>query len=323
MSHLHISRLAVIMIAGLSLSAGCGGAQNATAPTAVAPQRVTGSAQARKSWMLPGASTGDLIYVSGKGNSYVLSFPEGKLVGTIAGAGAAAACSDGSGNVFLPVNKTVLEYGHGATTPTKTLDLPDYGYGCSIDPTTGNLAVTLNPLSNDVAIFKGAQGTATVYNTGIGDYYCGYDNNGNLFVDGYTNQLFALTELPSGSSSFINVSVNPYIAYGAGQVQWDGQYITVESGTRSYDLGIYRLSISGSTATVVSVTNFKGVRHTAHLSWIFGGKIIVPYAKGHGLVPNVGLWNYPDGGKPTHLVKNPAGKDAEFTGVTVSVASAK
>ncbi len=64
----------------------------------------------------------------------------------------------------------VYEYSHGGTQSIATLSDPGSPYGCSVDPTTGNLAVANTTSSGYygyygyVAIFPDAEGTATTYN---------------------------------------------------------------------------------------------------------------------------------------------------------------
>ena len=205
------------------------------------------------------------------------------------------------------------------------MSLPnDTGISCSVDPVTGNLAVTLlNDLG--VAIFKSASGNATVYQTDEPTDYCGYDNSGNLFVDGLTgtHELW-LAKLSVNGNGFTDINIDQSITFNPGQVQWDGTYLTLEVGigTKKEAKGvfaIYRLQIDGSSAHVVNSTTFKDVKNGVRTSWIEGDTILAPLGK-HGAVPNLGLWPYPRGGKPHEIVKNAAGSTANFTGVTVSVA---
>jgi hypothetical protein len=271
---------------------------------------------------VPGVKQGDLMYVSAKGTSYVLSYPEGKLVGTIS-VGAYGVCSDSSGNVFIPSGLTTYEYSHGSTKPSASLGLPGSGYACAVDPTTNTLAVVIFGSSGSgVALFKNESGTARVYNTDIFAQYCGYDNDGNLFVDGPSAGQSILAELPSGSGSFFDISITPTITQNPGQIQWYGSYLSVEAGigVPNENLDVYRLSISGSTATIVGTTSFKGIRKVGWGSWIYGKTIIIPYANTSGGVPNIGYWKYPAGGPPMRRLRDVINKGTEFTGVTISVA---
>jgi len=60
-------------------------------------------------------------------------------------------CVDAQGNVFVPTwqgesgtRGYVYEFAHGGSTPIATLSDPGGAFGCSVDLTTGNLAVTNN-----------------------------------------------------------------------------------------------------------------------------------------------------------------------------------
>jgi hypothetical protein len=192
-----------------------------------------------------------------------------------------------------------------------------------VDPITGNLAVTTQS-NNGVAVFTNASGQPTIYQTQFPTYYCGYDNDGNLFVDGYAlpDGLW-LDELPKGGDAFSELSLSQPITLPAGQVQWDGTYLTLEIGMGAKHplnaLAIDRVAISGSGASVISQTTFKNINHGTRASWIYGNRVLVPLGL-HGAVPNMGLWAYTKGGNAKRVVKKVAGSTVTFTGVTVSVA---
>jgi hypothetical protein len=159
--------------------------------------------------MLPGSSSGDLLYATGGcGGTCVLSYPDGLLVGSIVISGEVeGACSDANGDVFIANDAQVFEYAHGGTYPIATLRLPgDHAYGCAIDSKTGNLAVVFAGTGANVAIFTDAEGTPALYNSHISSIYCGYDSKGNLFVSGYNGAQDAIAELQYGSGDFLLLS---------------------------------------------------------------------------------------------------------------------
>jgi hypothetical protein len=118
-------------------------------------------------------------------------------------------CADAVGDVWITNlgSREIIEYAHGGTEPIATLTEPpaEKPQACSIDPTTGNLAVT-NP--TDVAIYAGATGTPTTYSDPAiyTLWYCAYDSSGNLFADGETSG--EVGEIPEGGSSFTAVRLN-------------------------------------------------------------------------------------------------------------------
>jgi hypothetical protein len=301
-----------------AMLAGCGGSQ----PPIGAPGAMAQASGVANHHRQGKSRSGDLMYLSGLANkSYVLAYPSGEFVGTI-NQTATAACADALGNVYLVGPNGVSAYAHGATQPSRTLSLPYVGNSCSVDPLTGDLAVTLIS-KNDVAIFKNASGSPTVYAApyGFSPQYCGYDNAGDLFIDArYNSGVVTLAELPAKSGVFSIINLNPYSVLNPGQVQWDGHHMTLEVGAfakRPHALTIFQLSISGSEAQVVGQTKFKYANHAAEASWIYGNRILVPFGV-HQPVPNIGIWPYPKGGKATKIIVGPS---ANFTGIAVSVGS--
>lgn len=269
------------------------------------------------------SSSSDLIYIAGVNASYVVSYGEGKLVGTIS-SGAVGACSDKSGNVFLVEGNQVAEYAHGGTTPIKSLNLGSSAAGssCSVDPTTGNLAVTLaNGSSPEVAVFQSASGPPTTYDDPQGVGFCGYDDQGDLFVDGFGSNGIAIAELPKGGSSLTEVNLDKVLQGNPWQVQWAGSYLAVES-VYGKNGTIYRLSISGSSATLVGKTKLTGARHP-RASWINGNRILVPYGPRRNGSSKVGFWRYPVGGRASRVIgAKDLGSDlSPFNAVTISIAS--
>lgn len=307
-----------------ALLTGCGGSQ----PSISAPGALTqGWARASRngSWMLPQASGDDLIYATGGcGGACVLSYPAGVVVGALSVGGYPSGdCSDSSGNVFITDSGAIYEFAHGGSSPIDTLSLPgNQALGCSIDPTTGNLAVVFAGTGANIAVFPAAAGTPTLYNSQIGASYCGYDNAGNLFVNGYYGEAYGFSELPSGGTTFTKLSIDQSVGE-PGQVQWDGKYITYQ-GRGKNDAQVSRLSVSGSAATVVSTTHFKNIFMSMQ-SWIEGNRIFIPYVRhGNQGHPNrVGVWRYPKGGKATRNLSD-FGKyrqDRDLQAVTFSAAS--
>lgn len=167
--------------------AGCGGAQSASVP-----QSAMGS-QGRAHQA--SGSSGDLLYAlgarRGRWTLHAFTFPGGQPVSNQGVNASRGLCSDTNGNIFIPRYEGVDEYAHGGKHPIATLDDPNYdAVDCSVDPATGNLAVTnesrqTNP--GNVVVYEYASGSPTAYTDPQIYYYlsCGYDNRGNLFVVGF------------------------------------------------------------------------------------------------------------------------------------------
>jgi hypothetical protein len=309
----HTGRLVTLMTTVTLAFAGCGGAGTTSA---VPPGSMTQS-QAHH----PSSSGGDLVYATGGcGGVCVVSYPAGKLVDSISVSGEVGGdCSDSAGNVFVTNKTQVFEYEHGGASPIATLSVPgDDAAACSIDPGTGNLAVVFSGSGANIAVFPDATGTPTTYESHIVSYYCGYDNAGNLFVSGLNGQQTGLSELPAGESDFSVLSISGTFD-GGGQVQWDGSYITVEGRAIPGHIKISRLQISGSTATVVGETKFKGRLANVFQSWIYGNRVFIPYSSGGQKVNKISVWAYPKGGKPViNFGQFGQTKWARFAGVTLS-----
>jgi hypothetical protein len=301
---------ALTLITGL---AGCGGQQ----PTAGgffpggADAAQAARSEAGRSWMSPDAKGKDLVYVTDESANDVdvFSYPRLKHEGTLTGFdGPFGECVDGHGDVFIANDDAtqIFEYAHGGTSPIATLNDPGYyPRGCSIDPTTGNLAV-VNIASTslgqgNIAIYTNATGTPSAYYSDTNIYYpyaAGYDNSGNLYIDGENDgsTAFAFGELPSGAKTITDVSLNQSIAI-PGAVQWDGKYVAI-GDEYSY---IYQFSIQGTKGTLAGTTTLNGTGRNSEY-WIEGPKVIVPYdvTTGPG---RVGIWKYPAGGSATRSAK--------------------
>jgi hypothetical protein len=305
-----------------AMLAGCSGSQPPIGAPGAMPQTSTLATQAARggSWMLPEAKSEDLLYVATGDNVYVLSYPHGKLIGSLGIVGNNL-CSDKQGDVFVPTGAyEVVEYAHGGTSPIQTLNAGDIPLGCAVDPTSGNLAVT-NEASGagEVAIFPNAKAPSTWYrDTEIYTYgLCGYDDKGNLFVDGSGSGNF-LAELPNGKSTFRNYSLNnSFDVYGS--VQWDGKRITLSNPTTQQ---IYRLRFGKLSLTVVGTTQIDGWQnnYSGHWpyvqTWLQGAEFIAQSSS----LAKLGVWLYPKGGNANEVIGPFKSGSVSIYGVTVSLA---
>ena len=301
------------LCAVVAFVAGCGGSLPAIGVPGVSSQGAAAQ---------PALS--QLLYATGGcSGTCVLSYPRGRVLGSLSLSGAGL-CADKRGNIFMPSatsteSAVVYEYAHGGKSPKATLNVPGIlAEGCSVDPTTGNLAVTY--LCRDcsygpVAIFQNAKGSPKSYEqAGVYLSFCGYDGKGNLFADGTGGTGFALLELPAGGNALSPISVSQSIA-AAGQVQWDGTYVAIEDLSHPV---IYQFKVSGSTATRKGTTKLTGAGNWGGQSRIQGGAVIVPYSPSGSTPTALGYWNYPAGGSPTKTIKRHLGT-GPLAGVTVSL----
>jgi hypothetical protein len=294
-----ISRFSLGMLIAATAVAGCGARSPGIVPNPQTQSRASGLASEHlRAWMLPEASSETLLYYSdGNSTVYVLSYPKGKLVGTLGGFdGAQGLCADKNGNVFVTTYATeaVYEYAHGGTQPIAKLG--DYGYypgGCAVDPVTGNLAVAnteaMNGNPGNVAIYTGAQGQPVDYAAaGIDAYdWCAYDGAGNLYVNGG-----GLAQMPYGSHDLTSVNLGGIT--GAG-IQWDGEYLAMVNPSSK---AVYRLAIAGSSGNVVDTVDLTGLFTLLGNDFALqSGNMVMPYGGGaKHRVSRIGQWKYPKGG---------------------------
>jgi hypothetical protein len=278
-------------------------------------------------------ASGDLIFTSADRNAngdyiFVWSYPRGRFVKAIGRAAGIGMCSDENGNVWLAedAGRELIEFDHSGSIEKQ---LPDDGYnaapwGCSVDPTTGNVAA-INIDSGDLVVWANASGSGTIYETSLAmGYSCAYDDRGNLFGYGLDRQYKGeLVELPKGSATAQSIGLKQSVP-GDGWIQWDGRHLAVQVGARDdHTATIDRIKVVGSTGTVVGKTLLLSPRRLPQFGppqfWIQGRTLLE--STGYD-GKEIGLWKYPDGGKPKRLIIGSGGSHAYYIdGLTVSAAS--
>jgi hypothetical protein len=261
----------------------------------------------------------------------VFTYPQGKFVDTMSGLqrSPGSLCSDADGDVYVTAtisvqSSYVYEFGPGGTQPIRTLENPGYGSACSVDPTTGNLAVANWDASyhgltqGDIAIFPPGSSTPKLY--GIKKmpefFNCAYDDKGNLLADGIDHLAQnALAMLPQGSGGLTELKFNKYLML-PGPMQWDGHYFAVGYGPVKGEL--YQVAVSGSKATAVNTIKLKAHRFEEDDAsfWIHRDTLIAPVGP-KGSTASLGFWKYPAGGQATSIIKN-LRKGYYTEGVTVT-----
>jgi hypothetical protein len=312
MGTLALRRYALSAGVAAALLAGCGAFSS---PIGVPANR-------GESTTMPMTSSQDLIYVAtDTGLVYITTYPDGKKVGSInffAYFGPDGACADASGNVWV-AGGYLAEFSHGGTKPIETRESGIGPFkGCSVDPTTGDLAAA-NRVEPKVFVWPQSRNKPKVYRAASASlYYCGYDDRGNLFVDGIKNGAFLLLELPKGGRRLQQLTFSGKVSR-PGEVQWDGNYVTIqEAAPPGY---IYQVNVSGSTASVVNTIRF-AEHKTAQQSWIQDGTVLVPHSTKNPYYGSaLGLFAYPAGGRASETLKG--GPYKYITAVTVSVAPSR
>lgn len=278
--------------------------------------------------MLPEAKNADLLYAldgGADGNEVsILTYPQGKIVGSIKRPNNymwGICANTNNGNVWIvTLSDKVYEYSHGGTKPIAEVTVPDtfLATSCAVDPATNNLAVVNSggPYGASVDIFPNGSGSPTAYSTSFEPWNVGYDDKGNLFADGSSSaQAFYFAELPSGGSTFTDITLNKRTDWPGG-VQWDGKYMAVGTGARDhFTERIYRVNVYESKAFVISTVYFRDLSKQGFF-WLQGNTLVA--APTIRTETGDDLWHYPEGGKPYKT-----GIGSYSLKVTVSVAPSK
>jgi hypothetical protein len=153
----------------VTMLASCGGAQ--TAMNGAVPQGETAQSRAHQ------ASGSEDVYlyvaeeneISGGQQTEIRSLPGDSKIGAIRNFG--KMCEDASGNIYITNGTSVTEYPPGATVAIAQASLPAevIGGDCSIDPSTGNIAVAgvlrrgESRYSSWLGIYSSLSGTPVTY----------------------------------------------------------------------------------------------------------------------------------------------------------------
>ncbi|HEY6326751.1 MAG TPA: hypothetical protein VIW73_09615 [Candidatus Cybelea sp.] len=311
-----LSRFAFSIGAATALLTGCGGSRSSFEPPGTAPANAIRSHAGRgRASIAVGAFARSLLYVN-LNSVEVYWYPRLKALGSLGVAG--YLCSDRFGHVFVatqPGMGEVWVYNHGTSQPFAILHDPSVVGGCSVDPSTENVAdagyipgsVTIWPYSRRRG--WGLAQDYTIPNMGV-SRYCAYDPQGNLFIDGLKNSgPFGLEELPKGSSTFITITLDQKIG-DPGSLQWTGKYLVVEDATNLYEgpAVIYRFVISGRSGHKVSSTTLTD--SIANAQFLVHGSTVIGPARQNS-TPGLGFWNFPSGGAPIRFIPtypNPSGE---------------
>jgi hypothetical protein len=216
-----------------------------------------------------------------------------------------AACTPGAKIfwiVLLHKADEIVEYGVGSEKPIKTLAVTGgEPSDCTVDPTTGDLAVPLANTSSIVIFTKGSGSGQVVADQLDHSVSSTYDAQGNLFVDGYSDNKNALSELPRKSTQFKKLSFSNKLTvdlWGDLRLRWDGTYLAMYYFNNGID-AIYRYRINGSKAKLVGTVNLGGVNICGQF-WVWSQAGLLFCADSDE--PYVDVWDYPAGGSPiAHL----------------------
>ena len=303
------SQQIIVLIVTALLLAGCHS-------TTVTPQPPAFNSDG--SWIRHSISQGPLIYASGSFEWVLIYDYTGQQVGQLGRFEyPSGLCSDAAGDVWVTDGQLGLIYGYpaGASLPDDVIDdRGELASGCAVDPTSGSLAVfnAGNGTNGNVLVFPpGSDTNPAVYTApNITTYaFGGYDPSGNLYVDGTgLKQSFQLAALDKGSKNFVAVPLSGLNNknHRAAAVQWDGTYLAVGDALNGV---VYRLAISGSSATVAQTVTLRGWHNHFPIEFaIAGKKLLLPHDN------KLLFYSYPAGGKFKNGFLAEVGGDITVTG---------
>jgi hypothetical protein len=326
-------RSAISGFVAAAFLAACGGTQPlGGAPGALPQSRALAShADLGGSWMLPEAKGESLLYVSDYSPTgshvYVYTYPDGTLVGTLDVGAAGGECVDKAGDVWITSRVSVVEYAHGGSKPIKTLTDYERPNDCSIDATSGNLAVSNQPAGRQrfgkIFIYPKAQGTPRKYQTSSAIRYpnaLSYDDRGNLFIDGYWIGYSGsscssgcpypgFAELGRGSDTIRNINLRGGRYFcgqaGPGGIAFDGKYLAVTPACNQFF--VYRYVLSRGHGDYEGELTLNNANFLFRF-WIQGHTLIAPdciiFEKHHHAYCEgaVMFYRYPAGGNPIQTI---------------------
>ncbi|HEY6487170.1 MAG TPA: hypothetical protein VIX83_12370 [Candidatus Cybelea sp.] len=308
-------RCVVAVVVAASL-AGCAGAQTGRSLIGSATSPLVNSGF----WIRPEAKLKNLIYVSlpALNSVDVFEYPSGALVGELNGLDdPQGLCADAHGNVWIANadngrgNGYLVEYAHGGSDPIATLQDPQNApEGCSVDISSGNLAVANVPAGSEpnIAVYPKATGAPAYYSTaGIVKQVqtIAYDGFGDLYFADWKDHFGWLR---AGGSQTMKFSLRPAPKTN-GAIQWDGLELAVLANPKT-PYAIWRYNVKGNPAERSGIVQLKGAQWVSQF-WISKGALAAASR------PGVWLFNYPSGGPSNYLIKQPLGA----YGVTISNAN--
>jgi hypothetical protein len=187
-----------------------------------------------KSWVSPDVKRAPrLLFVSDDSYNdvFIFTMPAMQLKGTLTGfSEPQGMCSDKQGNIWVTNTGTSqgLKYSRTGNLLATVSDPYGYPVGCAVNPSNGDLALTdIFDFSGagGVIVYPGGSGSPTRYtNSAQYEYFfAAYNDDGDLYVDGfsYPSFTFTISELPSGSGTMHTVPISGGSVNFPGGVNWD------------------------------------------------------------------------------------------------------
>lgn len=270
-----------------------GGCGPGVAPTSVpAPQ----NAVSRKLGNVS-TSPGNLVYIAIGFAVSVYSYPGGKFIGGLTGIkNPVALCSDSSGNVWVIESEShrrskLLKYAHDGSSPIENLYLKARADACSVDPSTGNLAV--GTLDSNVAVWADGAASPTLYSTSA--FFkevrtIAYDGDGNLYIRSFVSRESGAW-LPKGESTVKQFGVTKLGSYA-----WDGRHFVI--GPANGYTGLLTLyKVHNGSGKVAGKVPFKNCAPNYEPNFSIAGSELA-VSCGIDETNSLNYYDYPQGGNP-------------------------
>ena len=290
-----LNRYSLCLSIGIAILAGCGGSQ----PLIGAPFSIRTTAQ----HALPDAQSGELLYVttSNQEQLYVLRYPQLQVVDTIGGFSPAALrglCSGPEGEVYATDDGQQTSYlylfKHGAKTPRRVLSGPGGLRACSVDSTTGDVAVTTVENRPALAIFRKGEGRPKLYDVGYGTFTASaYAPDGNLYLIHDCLVLFA-----NGSFTCVKLAGSASLR-GATGLQWHNGVFIIAAQAHGKLQTVYTVKLTSATTgrLVSKITLDRKMNEDPRYglpALLVGNDLMAPSNRKGSL----NFWLYPKGGGP-------------------------
>ncbi len=178
-------------------------------------------------------------------------------------------------------------------------DIAVENYGGSVSCFTGGATTPTFTIS-------GTSGTGTFFNI----YFGAFDSAGNLYIDGFDNNGYAIAaEIVGGCSSPNNVvtdltSTNNILFPGGLQVASNG-YISIED-QQALVIYTYKPPVNGALGSPVATTPLTGSNDPVSFSFTAGSAQVLTADDG---LTNANVYNFPAGGSPTKTFTLPGAVD--------------
>lgn len=292
----------------------------------------------------------EYLYVGGAGENavYIYDYTTQQQVGELTGYfnDPAGECVDGKGNVWITnyLGTSMVEYARGNPYPYQPIAMlttPMFTNGCSVSP-NGDIAASVfegpSYSNGEILVWSSGSGSPATYSNPGGCMYLeppGYDDNGNLWVEGLTGSNVNVCELPAGSTSSGSLNVVPtnFTINAVGSAMWDGQYISfTDPAYQTTQTAIYqasqggngKLKLQGTTVLkdtcdnqfaavtdpfIVGTTNTPKTNSQGHR--IVGGDADCVGSQG-----GLRFWKYPNGGASNGNMQVGGGVDASGEAVS-------